>query len=102
MPRPHFAAEVDRKKNIITFLLTISKEMPVGLALVSAERIAFSADDSILLALTYRSFPSETLYCILKVLHDIVVFQDQIFTNFILRTQVAVSLLRFSEDRIAA
>lgn len=41
--------------------------MPVGLALMAADKISTSTDEGIILALPYRSFPSEALYCLFKV-----------------------------------
>jgi coenzyme PQQ precursor peptide PqqA len=41
--------------------------MPVGLALMAADKISTITDEGIILALPYRSFPSEALYCLFKV-----------------------------------
>ena len=48
-------------------LPTVVKFMPVGFALISADQSAHGLDEAIIMALTYRSFPAETLNCILKV-----------------------------------
>ena len=41
--------------------------MPVGFAILAAEKLMSNTDESIVLSLSYRSFPAEELYRVLKV-----------------------------------
>ena len=47
--------------------MLVVKFMPVGFALLSADQSAHGQDEAIIMALTYRSFPAETLNSVLKV-----------------------------------
>ena len=41
--------------------------MPIGLAILSSERSQQKIEDTIIMAIAYRSFPMEKMFCLLKV-----------------------------------